>query len=135
MRIVLDTNVYISAFVSRGLCAEVYQHCLQHHQLVLSDYILKEIQRNLIHKFGQSPSDVSETLQILVEGSFQAVPQALDHPVSRDSSDDPVIGTAVAGKARYLVSGDPDLLLFKHYGHLQIVSPRKFWEEMMEFES
>jgi len=135
MRIVLDTNLYISAFVSQGLCAEIYLHCLEHHQLILSDYILKEVQRNLARKFGQSASDVSETLQILAEGSSKVTPQAFDKPVSRDPTDDPVIGTAVAGKAHYLVSGDQDLLLLKHYGHIQIVSPRVFWAKTMGFES
>ncbi len=132
MKIVLDTNVYIAALVSQGLCAEVYQYCLQYHELVLSDYILREIQRNLVRKFGQSASDVSEALEILAEGALKVTPHPLDKPVSRDSFDDPILGTALAGKVDYLVSGDKDLLSLKHYGHIRIISPRDFWTKMME---
>jgi len=134
MKIVLDTNIYIAALVSKGLCAEVYQYCLQYHELVLSDYILEEIQRNLIRKFGQSASDVSEALEILTEGVLKVTPQPLDKPVSRDSLDDPILGTAIVGKADYLVSGDRDLLSLKQYGHIRIISPRDFWTKMMESE-
>lgn len=134
MKIVLDTNVYIAALVSQGLCSEVYQYCLQYHELVLSDYILKEIQRNLVRKFGQSASDVSEALEILAEGALRVSPRPLDKPVSRDSFDDPILGTAIAGKADYLVSGDKDLLSLKYYGRIRIISPREFWTKMMGSE-
>ena len=36
MRLVLDTNVLISAFISRGLCTQVFEHCAKHHELVTS---------------------------------------------------------------------------------------------------
>ena len=135
MKIVLDTNVYIAAFLSNGLCAEVYQHCLKYHELILSDYILKEVQKNLIRKLDQSAADVSETLEILVEGATRVTPHVFDKPICRDSSDDPILGTALAGMAEYLVTGDDDLLSLKHYKHVRIVSPRDFWAKTMQSES
>lgn len=134
MKIVLDTNVYLAALVTPGLCAEVYQYCLQHHELVLSDYILREIQRNLARRFGQSASDISEALELLTAGALKVTPRPLEKPVSRDSSDDPILGTALAGQADYLVSEDKDLLSLKHYRRIRIISSRDFWTEMMQSE-
>ena len=48
--------------------------------------------------------------------------------VCRDSTDLAVIGTAVAARAEYLVTGDSDLLSLKRYRKVRIVSPRQFWE-------
>jgi putative PIN family toxin of toxin-antitoxin system len=75
---------------------------------------------------------VSEALEILAQGTLKVAPHPLDKPVSRDSSDDPILGTAVAGKVDYLVSGDKDLLSLKYYRHIHIISPRDFWTKMME---
>jgi putative PIN family toxin of toxin-antitoxin system len=135
MKIVLDTNVYIAALLSRGLCAEVYQHCLEHQEIILSDYILKEIQKNLVRKLGQSAADTAEALEIMAEGATRVTPQTFDKPICRDSSDDPILGTAVAGMAQYIVTGDDDLLSLKHYKHIRIISPRDFWARVMNLES
>ena len=40
MNILLDTNVLIAAFISRGSCNELLEHVVRYHRLVLSKYIL-----------------------------------------------------------------------------------------------
>lgn len=46
--------------------------------------------------------------------------------VCRDSDDNIVIQTAIAGRARYIVSGDKDLLALHNYDSIQIVKPAVF---------
>ena len=48
MRIVLDTNVLIAAFVSRGVCHELLEHCERQHQLISSGFILREFEDKLL---------------------------------------------------------------------------------------
>jgi uncharacterized protein len=134
MKVVLDTNVLIAVFLNPGLCAEIYQYCLKHQELILSAYILGEFQRNLLHKLGQTGPDVAEALETLSGEAVQVTPLPLEKPLCKDPSDDPILGTAVAGRADYLVSGDKDLLALKKFGRIQIVSPRVFWAKVVAKE-
>ena len=43
MQVVLDTNVLVSAFVSRGICREIVRSGLKFRQLCISEYILAEL--------------------------------------------------------------------------------------------
>ena len=54
MRIVLDTNILIAAFIARGSCNELVEHCVVHHDLVLSKPILGEF-RNVLAKVRIHP--------------------------------------------------------------------------------
>jgi predicted nucleic acid-binding protein len=40
---VLDTNVLLAAFATRGLCEAVFEACLADHDVVLSEHILREL--------------------------------------------------------------------------------------------
>lgn len=43
MKIVLDTNIFISAFVFRGKAAAVFDHCALREELFVSQWILDEL--------------------------------------------------------------------------------------------
>jgi predicted nucleic acid-binding protein len=45
MRIVLDTNVIVAAFAARGLCADVFEVCLENHTIIISEFILSEVEK------------------------------------------------------------------------------------------
>ncbi len=38
MKFVLDTNVLIAAFIASGICHDIFEHIVQNHQIVLSDF-------------------------------------------------------------------------------------------------
>ena len=42
MRVFLDTNVLLSAFAARGLCADVFRTVLAEHELITSEFVLGE---------------------------------------------------------------------------------------------
>ena len=130
MRLVLDSNVLIAAFISRGLCSEILEVCLKKHEIVLSDFISSEIKENLIRKFHLPMADVEEYLHVLSLHADTIQPPRLGKLVSRDPKDDAVLATAMAGRAAYLVTGDKDLLVLKKFGKVQIVTPRIFWEKV-----
>ena len=53
MRIALDTSVLVAAHISRaGVCAEMLEDVLLHHELVTSQFILEELGRKLLEEFN-----------------------------------------------------------------------------------
>lgn len=130
MRVVLDTNVLIAAFAARGLCTEVFEVCLAGHTVVISEYILSETRENLTRKLLLPTRTVQEIIAYLRDIAEVVEPNALDAPVCRDKSDDPVIGTALSGEATFIITGDRDLLTLKEYRGIKMVTPRDFWNNM-----
>ena len=131
MRITLDSSVLIAAYVTRaGACAELLEEILQHHELVLSDYILDEVRRKLTYKLLLPPRLVTRVVQSLARAATMVEPALLPPDACRDPADLPVLGTAVAGDAELLVSVDNDLLVLKRYATIDIVRPGEFWNRV-----
>lgn len=126
MRVVLDTNVLIAAFVSRGgQCAQLLEHCVQAHEIVTSAGLLDEYEEKLVRKFRLS-ADVASSNVALLRSLMDVVdPPPLAIPICRDPDDDLVLATAVAGCVA-IVTGDKDLLVLGSYGAIQIKSPGDF---------
>lgn len=130
MKLVLDTNVIISAFATRGLCAEVFEVCLSEHTIILSEHILAEVANALIKKIHVPEIIQQNIVEYLKEIATIVVPEKFSKNISRDKNDDVIIGTAIAGKAKFLITGDADLLSLKSYQNIKIVTPREFWRIM-----
>lgn len=128
MKLVLDTNVLIAALIARGVCSDLLEHCVQQHEIVTSDFILGELRENLVHKFKYSVQDTEEAVGLLRSRMEVVVPVTLESPVCRDPDDDAVLGTAIAGYAACIVTGDKDLLVIKRYHEVDIVRPSDFAE-------
>ena len=128
MRVVLDTNVLLAAFGTRGLCEALLEVCLESHEIVLSEHILAEIHKHLIGKFKAPSRQANETLGFLRDHITLVKPAKLLQDVCRDPDDIPVLGTAVAGDVECLVTGDDDLLSLKHFQGIAILSPREFYD-------
>lgn len=130
MKVVLDTNVIVSAFVAHGLCHEVLEVCIADHDLVLSEYILSELVANLVGKIGLQEDLATETADYLRSQALMATPSKVPRSICRDKDDLAVIGTAVSGGAEVIVSGDKDLLTIGDYQSIKLLSPRAFWEHL-----
>jgi putative PIN family toxin of toxin-antitoxin system len=128
VRLVLDTNVLISAFISRGLCSEILEHCAKNHELVTSEPIITELRQKLLTKFRIPPPAVENAVAALFAGMEVVNPSVLAGRVSRDPDDDVVIATALGGHCGAVITGDADLLVLNEYGGVRFVSPRAFRE-------
>lgn len=128
MKVVLDSNVLLAAFTTRGMCEAVLAVCLDAHRLFISQPILDEVQRNLVRKFKMSPAQAGDYILLLIEEA--EIVTALDVPLSacRDKDDLPVLGTLLAASAECLVTGDQDLLALKKFKTIPILTPRAFYE-------
>jgi putative PIN family toxin of toxin-antitoxin system len=128
--VVLDTNVLLAAFATRGLCEAVFQVCLGAHQIVISEYILKELRTHLVRKFKMPAARAAEIESFLREHALLVKPAPVPVKTCRDRADLPVLGTALAGQADFLVTGDKDLWAVGEFQSVRILSPRAFYERL-----
>ena len=124
MRIVFDTNVLFSAFTAHGVCAGLYEECLQRAQIVVSTDILGELQEKLLTKGGLTLAETREVIRAVRADAEIAKATPLPEPVCRDADDDLILAAAFAAKADALVTGDRDLLVLKRFKGIPILNPR-----------
>ena len=128
MKVVLDSSVLIAAAISRaGVCAELLEDVLTHHQLVISDFIVDELERQLRDKFNFPENEARQLRRFLGRMATTVVPAELPSEVCRDPSDIPVLGTAVAAGASILVTVDKDLLALGEFPGIAVIKPGGFW--------
>ena len=126
MRIILDTNVLIAAFIARGSCHELLEYCIRRHTLVTSDFILDELRETLIEKFKHTSEAAGEAATLLRSRMEVVIPARLDTPVCRDADDDNILAAAVTGNCELIITGDKDLLVLRRFADVEIVSPSDF---------
>jgi uncharacterized protein len=72
----------------------------------------------------------NEIATFVREHSEVVSPAAVPIGTCRDPDDLPVLGTAPAGKAELLVTGDEDLLALERHGGVAILTPRQCYERL-----
>jgi putative PIN family toxin of toxin-antitoxin system len=126
VRLVLDTNVVIAAFVARGACHELLEHCERSHQMVGSELILQELESKLLRKFRVPPEKASAAVALVRSQLELIVPVALEEQVCRGPDDDWILATALAGRCECIITGDKDLLALQTFAGIRILSPGAF---------
>lgn len=128
MKVFLDTNVLVSAFATRGLCADVMRVILTEHELLIGEVVLTELQRILSKKFQMPEKAVVNTLNFLKQQPIIPKPEKVSDADIDDKDDLWILASALKGQADILVTGDHELLALKEYQGLTILSPRVFWK-------
>jgi len=127
MRVVLDSNVFIAAFASRGLCESIVELRLERHSLVGGQGILAEVEDKLRTKLNVPSKVVAEYVKFLRQGVELVSPEKLDPKTCRDPNDLMVLGLVSPGDAKAMVTGDKDLLVLGRFKGASIMTPRAFW--------
>ena len=128
MRVVIDTNVFVSSFFG-GLPRKIVDLWKQGGVTwCISRDILNEYMAVLVRMGLTGEKEMAELLQLFGKGVnvlFAANPPVLKI-VQRDPDDDKFIECAVALKAQCIVTGDKDLLVIKEYAGIAFRTPREF---------
>ena len=132
MRILLDTNVLIAAFATRGLCEDVFQIVLAEHQLLISETILEEFKRVLGDKLRVPAGQIEEITSFVREQSEVVSPDAPATWPESDPDDQWVVAAALYGHAELMITGDTDLQRASRGEQLRVVTPRGFWDLLHE---
>ncbi len=127
MRIFLDTNVLVAAFIARGLCADLFREILKHHELVIGEVVLKELKDVLLSKIKVPEEKVKRILSFL--GRREIVPEperALEIEIT-DKSNKWILASVLQVKVDLFVTGDKEFLGLEKVGDVKIVTPRDCW--------
>ena len=130
MRVFLDTNVLVSAFAARGLCADLLELVLLEHEFVMGRQVLDELNKALTAKLRLPPAQAKAIVNFVSGEAAQVIDQTQPARVRADPADARVLGEALAAKAVAFVTGDAALIGLRAIENLEIVSPRGFWEKI-----
>ena len=123
--VVVDTNIFVSAFIWGGQPKRVIEKWLKgKFILLLSPFLLSEIIL-VLERFGFSQPDLRKIRYILEDNSLKFLPKK-KVKVCRDEKDNQVLDLCLAGQANFLVTGDKDLLTLKKFCQTQIFTPKEF---------
>lgn len=129
-KVVLDTNVLVSGLAYPASIPGRIVGAWRTGSLdvVLSRFILDELARvlpALNHRLKWNAADFADLVDILAIEADLVEPEPLPGGAVRDAADLPVLGTLLASKADYLVTGDKDLLVLSD--RYPILTPADFW--------
>ncbi len=128
MKVIIDTNVFISGVFWSGAPAKILQLWRKGTlQLVLSNDILEEYHRvvsEISTKF--SDIDISEIMTLLIKTAVVCDTKRFKKQVCTDPDDDMFLECAVTNQIRYIVSGDKELLKTSGYKNISVLKPIDF---------
>ncbi|MBI3261092.1 putative toxin-antitoxin system toxin component, PIN family [Candidatus Berkelbacteria bacterium] len=132
MRIVLDTNIWVSAaFWRRGKprrLVDLLGESKPTPIILMDSWLLGEIFQTfeqIRHRYRLSELEVTVAIeQIKKRATWVTVTSRVTG--SRDVSDNPILALAKDGRAEYLITGDKDLLVLKRIGKTKITKPAQF---------
>lgn len=127
IRVVLDTNILISALVYGGNPRKVLEAVISGTiQMSVSEALIQETQEVLQRpQFGLSIQFVQNTVAELTSLAEWVAPKKHHQLIKEDPSDNLVLDCAVAAEADYLVTGDSHLLRLQKCGEVRIVTPQE----------
>jgi uncharacterized protein len=132
VKVVFDTNVWISIFMEKRLRDEFSQRN-QDLTVYVSEEIGFEISKVLqypqvaevLRKIGIREKDV---LHILVVNSKKVEPKLKLHVINNDAEDNKILECALAAGADFIVSGDKHLLNLGKFKKTKILTPKEFFD-------
>ncbi|MFY9261141.1 MAG: putative toxin-antitoxin system toxin component, PIN family [Gallionella sp.] len=128
MKLVIDTNVLVSAFLWKGVPNQLIElardrACQFFTCRLLLEELRDVLQRPKLAKFVQATGLTAEQMVVNYQKLVTLkTAHQLATQVSRDIDDDAVLACALAAKADLIVSGDEDLLVLQVFQGIRIVS-------------
>jgi len=134
MKIVLDTNVFISGIFFSGPPSIILQAWRDSKfQIILSEKILEEYQRvaeELSSKFPEV--DIDQIIELLTIYGEVFETKDISVSVCEDPDDNKFIECAIASNSKLIVSGDKHLLNITGYHDISVLKPRDFMENYLK---
>ncbi len=130
MRIVVDTNVIVSALVFGGFPRQVLELATEGVcALYFSAPIQAEVERILEEKFSWSPEEIDARARFLWSWGTRVRPQVSLTVITDDPDDDRILECAVAAGAQAIISGDRHRVALGSFQSIPIRTPRQFLDD------
>jgi len=127
LKVVLDTNVHISAAILGRVCEEIIQTCrFSDLEVLISKEIIGELSDRLSQKFLWQDEQIDVFLESITEFSEVIKVDEDINYIKDDPDDNKILECAVSANCDFIVSGDRHLLILKSYKGIKILSPADF---------
>jgi hypothetical protein len=130
MKVVIDTNIWIS-YLLGGLLQRIDEKILSKEvKAVVSDEMLKELSEVLSRPRFKNIFTAQRIKELFSLLDSYAIVVSPSQKVSacRDEKDNFLLEVALEGEADYLITGDEDLLVLDPFHNTRIVRPKDFEE-------
>ena len=134
MKIVLDTNVFISGIFFGGPPSQILQSWRKSQiKIVLTEQILEEYQLVGDELSAKYPSvNIEQIIELFtVFGEFVET-KGITETICEDPDDNKFIECAIACQSKLIVSGDKHLLKISGYKEIEVLKPRQFVENHLK---
>jgi len=127
-RIVLDTNVLISAVLFGGKPRDLFRFVVQGRIDAFTSPALDREFRNVLSrpKFKLTTEDCFLIYKEIETVIMMVFPKTTVEVVQSDPDDNAVLECALEARAEYIVTGDPHLLNLAEFKDIKIVTPAVF---------
>ena len=134
MKLVLDSNIFVSSFYWAGNPRKVFDRITNGlDELCITDEILREIITVMSEKkFDTSIDEIREYVKIIESYSIKLSPKDNPEKISRDEDDNKILQCGVDGNVDFIITGDNDLLVLKEHGNIKILNPRAYLEMVQQ---
>ncbi|MBS3068244.1 putative toxin-antitoxin system toxin component, PIN family [Candidatus Micrarchaeota archaeon] len=128
MKIVVDTNILISAFNWEGNPHRIIERALQRKiNLVISPQILEEFKVVALRPvFEFSEEEIDKFIESILEVCEMTIPIEKLDVIKDDPSDNKILECALEAKAGFIISGDRHLLKLKEFKGIKILTAKQF---------
>ena len=129
MRVVFDTNIYVSALVLPGSRADaaLQRVIAGSDRLLFSTAILDELLDVLARKFSRDAEELAR-VAVLLDGLAERVETHERVSQLADEPDNRVLECAMAGRAEAVVTGDKRMLALEHWRGIRLLSLAAYLE-------
>jgi len=127
-KVLLDTNILISALGWSGKPKVIFEKCLHGElELVTSPNQIEELERVMDYpKFNFTEEQKATFISIILEIATMVEITGKVNIIVDDPDDNAILETAIVGNVQYLISGDPHLLKLKEFAKIKIVTASEF---------
>lgn len=130
LKVVLDTNVFISAIIKGGNPAKILKAWKSgKFKFFISQEILREI-LGTMKKLGLDEKKIIAWKNLLLKSSIKIIPSKKLNIIVADPDDNMFLECAIEGECNYIVSGDKHLLDLEEYKGIKILTPKGFLDKM-----
>ena len=127
MRVVIDTNIMVSAYLGGALKLIIVSWKSGKFTLVVSDTIADEYSEVLQRpKFQIEQTELDDFFALLLDKAEFVIPVETINVITDDPSDNKFIEAAISAKAKSIVSGDNHLLELKSFKDIPIITAKDF---------
>lgn len=129
LRIVLDTNIFISGLLlSASKAQQVFDQVTESQILLMSDSTFVEIYQTFIRSKFDKYVSLEKRLNFI--GSLRQKAEIVNVTetitICRDAKDNKFLELAVSGKADLIITGDQDLLVLNPFKNIEIITVNEF---------